>query len=129
LSSTRYSSKLAQLSPPSASPNSLNYSIHIPSLKFSICRSPNSQDYGLHDRLITSSKCICALAQSQPASIARNTHKSSLQVRSIMSSKYICEVAQTQHLECISEFPRLQCGETDELDRWQPIIYTQPHLT
>ena len=111
---SKYSSKLRLSWPPSASPNSLYYSLQTSSITASKCisklarlRPPSAY---LQTRLITASKCISKLARSRPPNISPHSLNCGLQVhlqtRSITSPK------------CISKFAQLQppCSSTNSLD-------------
>jgi len=93
-------SNLAQLWPPSASPNSLNYGLQVRTIMASKCISPKLLDHGLQAHLescsIMESKCISKLAQIWPPGL----HVHGLQVhwhsRLTMASKGIFKLAQSQ---------------------------------
>jgi hypothetical protein len=97
-------SKLAQLWPPSVSPNLLYYSLQA----------------HLQTHSITASKCIIIFALTQTASVSPNSLDYSLQVH--------VQTHSISALECISKFTPSQCGETLELEGRQPIINSLPHL-
>jgi len=124
LTASKYSSNLARLWPPSASPNSLDHSLQVRTHMASKCISPNSLDHGLQVRTHMASKCISKLARLRPLS----SHSHGLQSAYLQTRTISLQVRTITASESISKFTRSRCGETVELEGRQPIINTPPHL-
>jgi len=96
LTASQYSSKLAQLRPPSSDNRGLQ--VHLQSRSITVSKFAQSWPPSayLQTRSIMTSKCISKLAQSWPPSVSLNSLDYSLQVHTIMASKCISKLTRSR---------------------------------